>query len=412
MQRIVDALYRVHRLIAAMTDHDTLLERIMEESKAVANAEAGSLLLYDAEKEELYFRVALGERGDQQALKREIRLKLNEGIAGAAAVSRSAVNVEDAQEDPRFFRQADEATQFQTRSLLAVPMIDRGDLVGVIEVINKEGGGPFTSLDIRAMEMFAALAATSIVNARLIEDNLRAERLAAIGQAVAGLAHYTKNLVTGMMSSVDVISQSLEMNRTDVLEKTWPIFRRSARRISDVVEDMLAYSKPRRPQREICDLARIIEDVRDTYWSLTVQQNFQFESDLDGLSAPLYADPKGVYRALLNLFVNATEAAPKEGGKVTVRAWTDGARNTLIEVSDNGPGAPPDIQEKIFEPFYSTKGSGGTGLGLAVTSKIASEHGGHVTVENGPDGTGAAFRLTIPPPDMEGGDTAPNKGAR
>ena len=134
--------------------------------------------------------------GNQEALKNLVRLKLNQGIAGVAAATRECINVGDVASDPRFFRDADAASKFQTRSVLAVPMIDREALVGVLEVVNKVGGGAFTDTDTHVMEMFSSVAATAIVNARLIEENLRAERLAAIGQAVAGLSHYTKNIIT------------------------------------------------------------------------------------------------------------------------------------------------------------------------------------------------------------------------
>ena len=118
-------------------------------------AEACSLMLYDEPTEELYFEVALGEKGDQQALKKEIRLKLTEGIAGAAASSRESINVPDVQSDPRFYPQADALTQFKTRSVVAIPLIDREKLVGVFELVNKTDGDPFTETDLRVMEISA-----------------------------------------------------------------------------------------------------------------------------------------------------------------------------------------------------------------------------------------------------------------
>ena len=188
LRRIVDALYRVHRLVSAITDLDVLLERILEESKQVAQAEACSLLLYDPDNDELYFRVALGEEGDLQTLKREIRLKLGQGIAGTAAATRECVNVVDVKTDERFYDFADKRSKFQTRNLLAIPLIDRDELIGVIEVVNKVGGPHFTNIDLRVMQMFSALTASALANAHLIEENLRAERLAALGQAVAGMS--------------------------------------------------------------------------------------------------------------------------------------------------------------------------------------------------------------------------------
>ena len=186
LRRIVVALYRAHRLVSAITDLDVLLERILEESKQVAQAEACSLLLYDPDSEELYFQVALGESGDLQTLKREIRLKVGQGIAGAAAAARECVNVIDVGQDSRFYDFADQRSNFRTRNLLAVPLIDRDELVGVLEVVNKVGGAHFTGVDLHVMEMFSALTASALANARLIEKNLRAARLAALGQRDPG----------------------------------------------------------------------------------------------------------------------------------------------------------------------------------------------------------------------------------
>ncbi|HNY87850.1 MAG TPA: hypothetical protein PKN23_15215, partial [Candidatus Hydrogenedentes bacterium] len=107
MRRAVGALYRVHSLLGAITDPDALLVRISEESRTVASAEAASVMLYDAETDELYFQVALGDSGDQDALKREVRLKMGQGIAGLAAQTRSAISVPDVSRDPRFFSDAD-----------------------------------------------------------------------------------------------------------------------------------------------------------------------------------------------------------------------------------------------------------------------------------------------------------------
>jgi nitrogen-specific signal transduction histidine kinase len=392
--RIVDALYRVHRLISAITDLDTLLERIVEESRQVANAEASSLMLYDADKEVLFFHVALGQTGDQQALKREIRLKLGEGIAGAAAARRESISVCDAQQDNRFYRMADETSRFETRAILAVPLVDRDRLVGVLEVLNKVGGGCFTESDMHVMEMFSNLAATAIVNARLIEENLRSVRLAAIGQAVASLSHYIKNIITGMVGSVELIDQGLVQGNREFLDRSWPILKRSTKRIASFVEDMLAFSKPRVPLIENCDISALAEEVTQTFWAILVAKRVTLDVDCSEATAPVRVEQRGIYRCLLNLLVNAADAVPAEGGRIRLTARReDGALR--LEVSDNGPGIPEDLRERIFEPFFSTKGSRGTGLGLAVTRKIVEEHGGRITVETGEMG-GARFIVLLP----------------
>ena len=102
MRRAVEAMYRVHVFISAITDLDSLLEYITQESQIVAGAEASSIILYDADRNDLYFHVALGESGDQERLKKEVRLKLGQGIAGATAQSRKSIHVKNAHEAERF----------------------------------------------------------------------------------------------------------------------------------------------------------------------------------------------------------------------------------------------------------------------------------------------------------------------
>ena len=393
-KRIVEALYRVHRLIAVITDLNSLLEQIMEESKAVARAEASSLLLYDMESEELYFKVALGEKGDQKTLMREVRLKRGQGIAGAAAEGRCSINVPDVHKDNRFFREADSRSQFRTRNILAVPMFDRDVLIGVIEVLNKVGGEDFSETDLRVMEMFSGLAASAISNARLIESNLRKERLAAIGQAVAGLSHYTKNIITSMSGGADLVEQGLKQQQLSIVERAWPVLRRSTRRISHVVQDMLSYSRSREPLRQNCDLREILEDVRSSFHELFAQRQVNINVTVEGLDTPVYLDGNGVYRCLLNLLTNAADAVSNHNGRVQIHAYTDESSTLHIEVTDNGPGVPIEARELIFEPFFTTKGTRGTGLGLAVSRKIAREHGGDLTVIDAPGG-GAQFNLTM-----------------
>lgn len=395
MRRIIDALYRVHTLIPAMTDLDTLLERIMTESQDLAGAEAASLLLYDEKKDDLYFRVALGAHGDQDALKTVVRLKMGQGIAGQAAQENTVIRVDDAHTDPRFYKEADEATDFRTKSLLAIPMRERGSLVGVLEVLNKKGGGPFTEVDVRVMSIFSSIAGNAIQSARLIEDKLAAERLAAIGHAVAGLSHYTKNLVAGLSGSVELIDQGFETDNYTYLERSWPIFKRSTKRVSNFVEDMLAYSKEREPIRRPVLLQPIFDDVSETFWGLLAKKEVQFSMDASGAPNPVYLEADALHRCLINLVVNAADAAPEGTGTITMRGVQQEDGTLEVTVADNGPGVDAETQEHIFEPFFSTKGARGTGLGLAVTAKIVQEHDGVITVGTGPEG-GALFTISIP----------------
>ena len=394
IRHAVEALYRVHVLMGALTDLDALLVRISEESRSVAGAEAASVILYDEKTDELYFEVALGDSGDQDRLKREIRLKMGQGIAGVAAASRTALNISDAANDPRLFREADSASQFQTRNLLAVPMIERGRLIGVLEVLNKVGADTFSPLDVHVMEMFSGIAAAAVANARLIEQEIKNERLTAIGQAIAGLTHHIKNIITGLNSSTELIDLSMERGNREIMDRTWPVLKRSVQRISNFVQDLLAFSKPRTPIRQKCDLNALVGEACDSVRVLFNTKQIEISVDLSGVDGRVWVEADGIYRCLLNLLNNAADALPEGGGQVWVRAWSTPPDTLEMEVRDNGPGVPPEFRENIWDPFFSTKGARGTGLGLATTAKVIQEHGGTIALAR--SGPGACFHMVLP----------------
>lgn len=394
MRRAVGALYRVHSLLGAIMDPDALLVRISEESRTVASAAAASVMLYDAETDELFFQVALGDSGDQDALKREVRLKMGQGIAGLAAQTRRAVSVPDVTKDPRFFSDADAASQFQTRSLLAVPMMDRDRLIGVLEVVNKVGGDTFSEMDEHVMAMFSSVAATAVVNARLIGQQIRNERLAAIGEAIASLTHHIKNIITGLGSSTELIQMALDRGNAEMALRTWPVLKRNVARMSCFVQDMLAFAKPRVPVRRPADLSALVRDAAQSVKDALTARNAVLELNLERVSGPVSVDEDGIFRCLLNLLQNAVEALPETGGRVRVTASLTPCGALEILVADNGAGVPPEVRKNLFQPFFSTKGGRGTGLGLATSEKILKEHGGSLVLA--PSVSGACFRMLVP----------------
>jgi signal transduction histidine kinase len=155
------------RMITSTLRLSELLETVMRLASDVVKAEVSSLLLMDPATDELYFDIALGEKGG--ALQ-QIRLKKGEGIAGWVAQHQKPAVVNDVASDPRWTQKADDKTKFKTRSILAVPMLVREKLVGVMEVINRVGETHFTEVDVRLLETFAAQAAVAIENARLFES--------------------------------------------------------------------------------------------------------------------------------------------------------------------------------------------------------------------------------------------------
>ncbi len=397
-KQIVDALYRVNRLVAHITDLHRLLEQIMHEGKKVVNANASSLMLYDEEANELFFEVALGAKGE--AVK-TIRLKPGVGVAGHAAKRRKTIIVNDVRADRRHFKAADEKTHFVTRNIIATPMLRKGKLIGVLEVLNKRRGEAFTPSDARVLEFFADQAAVAIENARLIQANVQAERLAAVGQAVAGISHYVKNILAGIKGSASLIEHGLGQDNLELIQQSWPILQRSNQKISELVQDMLTYSKSRKPELAVTDLNKMCEDIVALCQSRAEQSRVTLSVKLDREMPICLCDADRIHDALLNLVTNAIEATrestygPAHGEVKIATAFRKSTRRVELRVSDNGPGIPQEMQKKIFDPFFSTKGSKGTGLGLAVARKVIEEHNGTLTLES-IEGKGCTFTIQLP----------------
>ncbi len=160
-------IFEATRAIASTLRLSELLETVVKLASEVVHAEAGSLLLMDQSTGELYFDVALGEKGG--ALQ-QVRLKKGEGVAGWVAENRKATVVNDVASDPRWTQRADKTSQYRTKAILAVPMLAKDKLIGVMEAINRADGSPFDDQDVQMLETFAAQAAIAIENAMLFES--------------------------------------------------------------------------------------------------------------------------------------------------------------------------------------------------------------------------------------------------
>ncbi|MDY6837069.1 MAG: response regulator [Thermodesulfobacteriota bacterium] len=258
---------------------------------------------------------------------------------------------------------------------------------------------------------------------RLERELIQSERLSAIGQAVAGMAHYTKNILNGLQGGVYIVNTSLKKNKPDLLPKGWAMVENNVGRISDLVMNMLIYSKEREPDYVDCSPNDIAQEVYNLMHEtleaeaakvhdLTKRQyRVKLFKDLDPSISHCYMDPTGVHRCLLNLVTNAIDACTLESDEdkdfsiiIRTRKEDEGVR---FDVVDNGSGMTDKVQEKLFERFFSTKGPKGTGLGLLVTRKIVDEHRGRISFKSSP-GKGTTFTMRFPcDKERSGNGTAP-----
>ena len=237
---------------------------------------------------------------------------------------------------------------------------------------------------------------------------VQAERLAAIGQTIATLSHHIKNILQGIRGGSYLIEEGLKTTDSEVVRKGWTIVEKNQEKISNLVMDMLTFSKEREPDLTPADVNELVADVVELMHARAREAGVELVV-LPGDDIPeLMFDPELMHRAVLNVVTNAIDACEKrEQSRVTITTGYD-AEQTLawIRVRDNGAGIPEQDLQKVFALFESRKGSRGTGLGLPVSQKILREHGGDIRVQSQP-GEGSVFTLEFPaiPPHTDGGPT-------
>ena len=235
---------------------------------------------------------------------------------------------------------------------------------------------------------------------RLEKELLRSERLAAVGQTVAGLAHGIKNILHGFKGGSYLVDIGLKNNDTDKLSGGWQMIKKNIKRTSDLVLDLLSYSKDREPEIEVCSPNEIAYEVCDILAVRALEHDIELIRDLDPTIGQVRMDPHTLHQALLNLVTNAVDAClfddnPNKNWQVRVKSVPENDNHIRFEISDTGIGMSPEVIAKLFNSFFSTKGHRGTGLGLMVTRKLIEESGGRIAVES-KSGQGTTFTVRMP----------------
>jgi len=279
-------------------------------------------------------------------------------------------------------------------SMMCCPLVVGSRALGAIQVDTASAGAPFNEDDLQLLVTIAGHASTAAENARLHGEMVAQQRLAAVGEAVSSVAHCIKNVLNGLKGGSYILDLGIKKQEPERISKGWEMVKRNTAFMSDLVRDMLAYCRKGGLRREPTDVGEMLNETVLMVRESAAQKGIEVSLDGPGKPVVVHLDAAGIKRAVLNLLTNAIEACP-EGSRVTVSAGTEEMGSLLrISVRDDGPGIPPDVRERLFEAFFTTKGSSGTGLGLALVHKMAEEHGGRVELESEP-GEGAAFHIII-----------------
>ncbi|MHC4697235.1 MAG: ATP-binding protein [Planctomycetota bacterium] len=420
-----NVVYRIAERIGATESIEAFLEQAADILFKHLIADSLVLLMCASDREELIPTVV---RFKNAARAKRPRIVASQTIIKHVFGTREGVLCENAMTDERFAGQSmhDSIHTLGLHSVICVPIIANGQTLGVLYVDSSASQHTYTQGQLRLVVAVGRLSGMAIQNARLLESRLRTERLAAAGEAVAYLSHHIRNILQGLSSGADVVEMGLKKNRLDATRSGWTLVRRSLDRTYDLAMNMLTFSKSREPCIELAQINIVIMDVIALVQNRADEKKVFIHTDLRDVP-PIPMDPHGMHQVIHNILINAIDAAPARTGRVTIstRSQADPDRllkkgtgfeltpdraaekrprqgactlfqqRAIVSITDNGPGIPKDVRTRIFEAFESTKGQGGTGLGLAAAKKIIDELGGEIEVDSEPD-KGTSFHVKLP----------------
>ena len=388
--RELNALYEVEKELSAALDLDDLLARILGQAIAVLGGGAGSIALVERDGA-LRFRTVQGPAAPRLI---ERTLPHGTGLLGWAIKHKTPLVVDDPAADPRHAAEIADEIGVAPKRLMVAPLIEDDDVIGGIEIIDqrrstRDGDGPWGADDLKLLVLIAAQAAGAIALARRRSEQSNRDRLASIGQMLAGLLHDLKTPMTIISGYAQLMAQ---MDDADERAKFVEHIQRQFDLMAGMTREVLAFA------RGETDLV-----VRKVYVNkFTEELKTQLEAAVAGRRIELvlaarydgvaYFDEQKLLRVLHNLARNAVEAMP-EGGALRVAIEREGD-DLVWTVADTGPGIPEQVRGRVFEVFATTK-KGGTGLGLAIVKRVVDDHRGTIRLDTGPTGTTFVIRLPI-----------------
>ncbi len=400
-RRQLEAVQQVSAALYSITDTNALLRTALEASMEVVDADAGSILLYNAADNTLVFRHAIGPVADS-LVGTTLDLSLEVGIARQVFLSGQGRVTPDVGADADHVGTVDARTGYRTRSLMTVPLHTRGGPpLGVVQLVNKRSGD-FDAADMAVIEIVSSLVTTNAQNALLARE----ANLAAIARSVGEISHDIGNMLTHILPYVDTLEGCITDVRAgkpgalDILESFYAEVRDNVaegvgqvtartREIAGALKGEVA-PLDFKPGRPFDTVQRVVKAVAGAAALSEVTVRTAGDKDLEAVF-----DGSRLYNALYNLVNNALPETPP-GGSVILSVQTDpDPAFYILSVADTGVGMPPEVRTKLFtDAAYSTK-PGGTGLGTRIVRRIVEQHRGRPSVQSEP-GAGTTITLRLP----------------
>ena len=399
----IDHLERLLEVVRGLTtapDLESFLQTIINEAIELTNSELASILEYDETAAELRF---LAMHWFQRDLLRPVGVPLSGSAAGWVYRRGQSLIIQDVKLDQRHFKVVDHVTKHETHSLVAVPLMVRGEVVGVLEALNKKDEAHYTEQDLAILETLGALAAQAMQNANL-QRKVRAtsielaelERLKT--DFIAITSHELRTPLGLILGHATFLRELASAQYGEQLE----IIIRNATKLKEIVENLSDVDNIQtgaaRVRHQKVSLAKIAEDVILLFQDEADSRNITLKCETGTAACYVNADEAKLSIALSNLVKNSLQFT-EAGGHVTVKIQED-TGHFKVSVIDDGIGIPARDLPRVFERFFQvethpTRHYGGTGLGLSVAKAMIELHGGRIWVES-EEGKGSTFTFLLP----------------
>jgi two-component system, NtrC family, sensor kinase len=401
-------LYQLGAALGSSFDVDQVLEVVMDLVFEHVKADRGIVLLIDERDNSLVPKVVRTRDEDSADNKGKAAQPASPKIHASRTIINYVIShgegvlSSNAMADQRFSK-GKSIHNMGIRSALCVPIKARklaqksagDDVLGVIYIDSSVKNYTYSPDQLRLLTAIGLQAGLAIQNAKLYQQGLQAERMAAVGETTAALSHSIKNILQALRGGADVVEMGLKSTNVGQATKGWRIVDRNLEKIYNLTMNLLAYSRPREPRLENINPKVLIDECLELVASQANEKGVMAIGDCDKDVPPVPLDPDGMHQVLINLLSNALDATETKGLIRVACRYEEESNELVIEVIDNGVGIAPSMMNHMFELFHSTKGNRGTGLGLAVARKIVEEHDGTITVKSAL-GEGTTFTIRIP----------------
>jgi signal transduction histidine kinase len=398
--RELELMVEITRRLTSTLDQEKLLKLITTMASELVDCEDASIIWKDRRTGELVFLAAAGPKSDEL---KNVRFPVEGSIGGTVFKTQEPLIVQDTESDPRHYDQVDSAIDFETQSVLAVPMMFQDRPIGVLEGINKRNGGRFNDHDVQILSTLAAQAAVAIANAQLVEDLKEAnaqlselDRLKSDFIAIA--SHELRTPLTLILGYASFL-------REDASEETAPqidVILQAATQLKSLIEDMFNLSNIEAGSAELnlseFSLQSVIQECTQAQQAYAASKSIGIRPKMPEQEVRVRADREKIGIALNNLIDNAIKFTPT-GGHIQV-AVRPQAGMVAVTVADTGIGIPEDEEDRVFERFHQveshlTRNQGGMGLGLSIARGMIELHGGRIWVDS-VEGQGSRFTFILP----------------